>query len=530
MIGETDRTIRRTRDFRLWIVVEGALVGIPAGFVVSLLRLGMGRLEKRREAFIGNGAWTPEKFTVWTMIVLAAFLLVCLIVWIQPAAGASGIPQLKAELQGKMEEPWPTTLAGRLVGTMTAIGTGLSMGNEGPSVQLGAMCGKMISRMMQRMGTEEKLLMTCGAGAGLASAFSAPFAGTMFALEDLHSNLSKEILASTMAASITASLVTVNIFGLRPVVSLNVQSAVPVHYYWFLLPLGVLTGAAGVGFNRVTDFLQTQYGRIHNKYLRMLIPFLLLLPVAVFVPDIMGAGYHSIESIAAGGMAFRVLIVFALLKFCFALSCTTSGTPGGIFLPILVMGAAFGGGYYALVDGWIPGDQPYLANFVLCGMVGYFAASIRAPLTGVILITEMTGNFQNFLSLSVVALLAVFTAQMLKGVPIYEQLLNRLLVSQGETPKQYRRRKVLTETDVHMGSYMDGTDIAHMELPRGCLVVSVLHNGIEAVPDGSTRVYAGDKMSLICNEADLLKVNETLERLCRTYEGAGPKAPGEDKK
>ena len=78
MIGETDRTIRRTRDFRLWIVVEGALVGIPAGFVVSLLRLGMGRLEKRREAFIGNGAWTPEKFTVWTMIVLAAFFLVCL--------------------------------------------------------------------------------------------------------------------------------------------------------------------------------------------------------------------------------------------------------------------------------------------------------------------------------------------------------------------------------------------------------------------------------------------------------------------
>ena len=128
----------------------------------------------------------------------------------------------------------------------------------------------------------------------------------------------------------------------------------------------------------------------------MVIPFALLIPLAVFMPKVMGAGYGIIAGAAAGNFMIPTLAIILIVKFFYSMLCTTCEAPGGIFLPILVVGGASSALYAMILNQGID-LSPYMANFVMYGMTGYFAAIIRAPITGIVLITEMTGDFTNFL-------------------------------------------------------------------------------------------------------------------------------------
>ena len=164
----------------------------------------------------------------------------------------------------------------------------------------------------------------------------------------------------------------------------------------------------------------------------------------------------------------------------------------------------------------IPGY--YIDNFVIYGMVGYFAGIVRSPVTGVILITEMVGDFTNFLALSVVALIAYITADLLGSVPIYQQLLERMLRKDPDCgmTDQLRRNKVLLESDVYISSIMDGRRLKEMKLPRGCLVVSVLRGPEELVPGGDTELKGGDRLTVLCNQGRMDEADRILKKMCRT--------------
>lgn len=162
-------------------------------------------------------------------------------------------------------------------------------------------------------------------------------------------------------------------------------------------------------------------------------------------------------------------------------------------------------------------EELYLTNFVILGMAGYFSAIVRSPITGVILITEMSGDFKNFLPLAVVALAAYLTADLLGGQPIYDQLLHRMLAGGADygTDEETRSHKILLESDVYIGSRMDGEKIEKMLLPPGCLVVSVQREQKEIVPSGSTVLAGGDKLILLCSQGDASVVEEKLNNICR---------------
>ena len=148
-------------------------------------------------------------------------------------------------------------------------------------------------------------------------------------------------------------------------------------------------------------------------------------------------------------------------------------------------------------------------------MAGYFSAIVRAPITGIILISEMTGSLGNLLGLSLVSLTAYLTAELLKGQPVYDQLLNRMLAG-GVSKKPKRTNKVLIESEVYLGSKVAGKSLAEVNLPAGCLVVSILRDEKEFVPNGSTILEAGDKLILLCDEFFAAELEDQLNQLCKT--------------
>ena len=226
-----------------------------------------------------------------------------------PMCSGSGIPQVKGELEGKIKTNWISVIIAKFVGGVMAIGAGLSLGREGPSIQLGAMVGKGFSRLSGRFHSEERLLMTCGAGAGLAAAFGAPLAGVVFALEELHKNFSTEILLSTMAAAITGDWVASSMFGLKPVFSLDMDVSIPLSHYWMVIILGIILGILGVLYNRCIALSQTFFGSLKPAWMKAVVPFVVIVILAVVYPQALGSGQELVEYAGAGTAGVKILLL-----------------------------------------------------------------------------------------------------------------------------------------------------------------------------------------------------------------------------
>lgn len=519
MNSNAKETLRRTERFKYDLILEGVIIGALTGGIVSFFRLLLSRAEPVRSQVIRMAESGPEGMAKGLTLLFLLYAGTCLCLKFAPMISGSGIPQVKGELLGRISQEWLPTLIGKIAGGLMAIGAGLSLGREGPSVQIGAMVGKGFSRVAGRLDTEEKLLMTCGAGAGLSSAFSAPLAGTVFALEELHKNFSTNVLLSTMAASVTSDFITMNIFGLDPVFRLDVRMPFPFQMYWVLVILGVILGVFGVFYNRFTAFVQDAYDKVGPVYVKLLFPFALIIVFALRYPYVLGSGNELVGEVASGKFLLGGLVLLLIMKFLFSVLSFGTGAPGGIFLPLLVLGA-ISGGIFAMIIAEPLGleAEEYLANFVVLGMTGLFASIVRSPVTGVILITEMTGNFTNFLALCIVALMAYVTADFLGGRPIYDQLLERMLDKKSfyYISRAQRRQKMLITSDVFPGSEMDGERIEDMALPSGMLIVSVERGETEMIPNGGTRLRAGDVITILLREEDTAEADAFLDRTCRT--------------
>ena len=507
--------LMRQKNFKYRLILEGVAVGVLAGMVSSAFRWTLLKAEEIRGLFLDGVAQR------WSLAFLGVFLLVVLTLFVafllqrEPLISGSGIPQVEGELHGKINANWLQVLIAKFLGAAAAIGGGLSLGREGPSIQLGAMVGKGFSRVNNRFRTEEKLLMTCGAGAGLAAAFSAPLAGVVFSLEELHKSFSTEILLSTMASAITADWIASYIFGLRPVFDLTVTNGLPLSHYWMVVVLGILLGAFGVFYNKALAFSQNCFARIRKGWLKAAIPCVCIVLLAAFYPAALGSGHSLVGHVGSGSLGIWALAVLLAVKFVFSILSFGTGAPGGIFLPLLVLGAVTGGFFTETVSPAVGYANDYVAIFVILGMAGYFAAIVRAPITGIILISEMTGTLSNLLSLSLVSLIAYMTAELLGGIPVYDQLLARML--QGENQKRPKKsNKIFVESQIQIGSYMEGRALAEIGLPAGNLIVSVQRGGKELVPGGQTVLESGDNIVILCNEGSLTEVNRILDKKCRS--------------
>lgn len=513
--NSTGRILRMWKNIRLRLLAQGIAVGVSSGLVVVFYRLALERAEDLRRFILVAAAGNLAVMALWFAALVAAGLFTGHLIRREPLISGSGIPQVEVVLARKIDMDWVSVLTRKFIGGAVAIGAGLSLGREGPSIQLGAAAGQGLGRIFRRTRTEEKYLITSGASAGLAAAFNAPLAGVMFALEEVHRHFSPLVLLSAMSAALTADLVSARFFGLSPVFHVGEVTALPLEYYGYIIILGIIVAIFGVIFNRSILLSQDAYGRMGliPKTLRILLPFIIAGILAFLYPSALGGGHGIFDSLMEGNMTVNAILLALAIKYLFTMVCYGSGAPGGIFFPLLVLGALTGGAYGNLLADFMGVDPAFIKNFVILAMAGYFTAIVRSPITGSILITEMTGSFTHLLSLSVISLTAYVVADLMKSEPIYESLLERLLKKGGVTFTGNRKNKVMIEIPVFMDSKLDGMLIKDMGLKSNCLIVNVGRGGHDILPTGYTMLHSGDCITLLVEETSASEVKERLKSL-----------------
>lgn len=426
---KTNDVWKRARRIPVMLITEGLCVGLVGGFVVLLYRVALTFAGDWLVKILSYMKGNPFRCVVWFLILAALAWIVGKLVKWEPMISGSGIPQVEGEIAGRLSQNWKRVLPAKFAGGFLCMLGGLSLGREGPSIQLGAMAGQGISRALGRGKREEKFLMTCGASAGLSAAFHAPLAGMMFAVEEIHKTFSISILLPVMTASVTADYIASHILGLDPVFRFQITEYLPQNYYWLLILLGILVGVSGVFYNWGMLKAQELYRKIPfmKETGRLLIAFLTAGVLGIVMPWVLGSGSGLIVSLTQGEMVLGMVVLTLVMKFLFSAVSFGSGAPGGIFFPLLILGALIGA-VFAMAGVEFFGLAPvYVNNFVLLGMTGFFTAIVRAPLTGIILLFEMSGSISQMLSLSIVSVTAYIVATLMRSEPIYDSLLKRIL-------------------------------------------------------------------------------------------------------
>lgn len=436
MNKKTDNLLELLVDkkrFSLRLLLEGLAVGLGAGISISIFRYLLAGSEILRPVIYHNlrealadGQWQWLALYILSFIIIAYLLK--LIVAREPMCTGSGIPQIKGILQGDMSMRWFSVLWSKIIGGVLAIGAGMSLGREGPSVQIGACVGQGLSQTSRRTRFESRILMTAGAGAGLAAAFNAPLAGVIFGLEEMQKTISPALLLTGITASITAATVTEVVFGMSPVFSMGYLLPLPLNLFDVLVVAGIVIGLLGRLFNIALAYSLNTYSRLGLSGMKKpLVPLALAGILGFVLPEILGGGNLLVDSLVVTDYTIGFLCLLFVGKFLFTMICFGSGVPGGIFLPMLVLGAA-GGAVLAkllVLAGLLP--AMYYADIIVFGMAAYFSSVVKSPVTGSILILEMTGSFQHMLALLVVSLTAYVISDLMGGRPVYDELLDRAL-------------------------------------------------------------------------------------------------------
>ncbi len=496
---------RFSSRYQLVLVGEGLLVGIFGGAAVTLYRMSLSAAERLLRFITGLAVGHPLAVVGWFAVLAVLCFIVCRLMLWEPYTQGSGIPQTDAEVMGRINMPWHRVMAAKFVeGTLCAFG-GLSLGREGPAVQLGAVSGKAVSRGFKRGRGEERLLMTCGAAAGMSAAFGAPLTGVLFALEEIHKEFTAPLILTVMASSVASDFLVSQVLGVSPVLKLVFLRDLPHTDYLIVCALGVVCGLLGALHNKgMFDCQDKLYGRIEKylPYSRIAIPFAIAGVAAFAFPQLMCGGDAIIELMTSHYNQPLLLLVGLLVgKYLFTTVSFASGAPGGTLFPLVVMGVLIGAIFGTCVIDLTGMPQEYIANFVVMGVAGLFAGVVRAPVTAVVLAFELTGSLDALLSVTIVSIIAFLVANLLEIDPFYEHLLANLLGSTPYDPQSNGKagEKVLHSYWVGAGSQLEGKLIRDIDWPRDVRVVTIDRAGQEIVPTGSTRLMALDEILLIMN-------------------------------
>ena len=498
--GQNIITRRFSRRFQVYMIGEGALVGLVAGGVVSLYRLSLTYAERFLRIVADVIASNLVFLPLWFLILLMICAVVSRLMTWEPYTQGSGIPQIDAEVIGRIDMPWHRVVPAKFVeGTLCAF-AGLSLGREGPSVQLGGMAGKAVSKSMGRTRGEERLLTTCGAAAGMSAAFNAPLTGVLFAIEEIHKEFNAPLIVSVMAAAVSSDFLVSELLGVKPVLQFVFARDLPHSNYLLVIALGILCGLLGAVHNKGMFAMNEAFSRVSRgaPFSRLVIPFLVSGIVMLAAPDLMCGGDAIVEELLGQeGLALGTVATLLIGKYLFTTLCFGSGAPGGTLFPLCVMGALFGCLFGKVAETYLGMPSVFVSNFMVLGIAGLFASVVRAPVTAVVLAFELTGSLDALLSVSIVSILSYVTANLLKTDPFYEHLLARLLGNMGGSRLDKQGEKVLHTFTVGAGSPCEGKKIRDIDWPRSVRVVLITRAGVEIVPTGDVTLEALDELLLI---------------------------------
>ncbi|KTC98326.1 voltage-gated chloride channel protein (ClC-type) [Legionella geestiana] len=410
-------------------ILLGVLTGLAGSGFEAAIAASIHLIDALFQVLKAHGiAVLPVSAFLSMLLTVGAFLLVS---HFAPEAAGSGVQEIEGSLLHLRPLRWMRVLPVKFVGGVLAISARLVLGREGPTIQMGGALGAFISDAWRLSPLRRDGFVAAGAAAGLATAFNAPLAGILFVIEEMRNQFDYSFTHFKMVAitCVAATLTNNFLLGSGPAISMPVfaQNDFPALGLFFLF--GILAGFVALGFNHgLMGLLQRmdclgKRGRLVFAATVGLIAGLL----APLVPDAVGGGYTLIEETLGVTLSLQVLLMLFAVRFAMTLLSYGTGVPGGVFAPLLALGTLLGV-MASLVFGWLfPGIVMHPGIFAVCGMAALFSACVRAPITGIVLVVEMTWNYALIFPLLIVCLTSTTIMQLAKNGPLYTQLLRRTL-------------------------------------------------------------------------------------------------------
>ncbi len=409
------------------------VTGLMVGVLGSLFRAALEAASRWRDQAIAHLHATPVEGALVTIaaVAIAAMLARWLVARFAPIAAGSGVQHVEAVMRGESRPAGMAAVPVKFFGGLLAIGAGLPLGREGPTVQMGAVVGNAVAARMLRDPANRPSVAAAGAGAGLAVAFNTPVGGAVFVFEELTRSFVARQMLTALAAATVAMLVMRLTLGDTQLFSAGVSSEQPLAQLPFHFLLGAALGLVGAGYAWLTTAFLDAADRMRRvpSELRAAAIGLAVGAVGWFAPSLIGGGETLTQTILTAAPASSALLLILAVRIVLGPLAYAAGVPGGLFAPLLAIGAAFG----ALAAG-VAGTLPFniVPSFLVCGVVGMaamFAAVVRAPLTGIVMAIEMTGRADCALPMLTACLAAVMFSTLAGSRPIYDVLRERMLAA-----------------------------------------------------------------------------------------------------
>ena len=414
------------------IILQAVMVGLISGLLVVFFKVSISKLFEFIQNFISQFDLSHKLLIFPLITTLGGLISGVLVFKFAPETKGSGIPFVKMVMARMGNITRVRTIVVKFLAGVAGIGTGLSLGREGPSVQLGAGAGALVGKIFKMKGTDQGKLIAAGAGSAIGATFNAPIAGTIFVLEELVNKFSASLLFPVLVATVTASSVARHFLGNNPSFTIPyITHDLSFEGISVCIILGIVAGFLGVAFAKIiyknNEFFE-KMDKIPN-WLKPAIAGFGIGVIGIFIPYVLGSGNLSVDLLLQHKLALSVVVLVFAVKFFVTPFCFGSGAAGGIFLPMLMLGSFLG--YIVASIFNMFGFHVDVVVMAMIGMGAFLASVARTPITAVVMVFEMTAGYTHILSIMLSAAIADLIAEKLNHRPIYASL----IVNQVKSPE-----------------------------------------------------------------------------------------------
>lgn len=416
-----ERLARWARSDQLFFVFA-IVIGIIAGLAVVWFRLA---IDKGAAYFLGPH---PSGLRVVLAPTLVGLVIAVWVIEYAPGARGSGVNQTKAALYIYDGYISFRTVVGKFVGSALAIGSGQSLGPEDPALQVGAGLASLLGRKLRLSRARLRLIAPLGAAAGLAAAFNAPIAAVLFVIEEVIGRWNAGVIGAVVLSAAAGTVVARFYLGGAPLIIVPPFTLRDPRELIAYAILGVVGGLASLAFIKLVAWLRPQLRTLPRatQYFQPAAAGLVIGLIALRFPEVLGAGYGAVDDLMQGRFTGHYLWLFlatlAALKIVATALSFCSGAPGGMFAPTLCIGAMVGGAVGALQHLLIPHIAAPASVYALVGMGAAFAGILRAPMTSVFLVVEVSGSYDIVLPLMITNTIAYVISRRYQPMPIFDLL------------------------------------------------------------------------------------------------------------
>ena len=414
----------------------GLITGATTGLVGYVFGISINKIHNLKEYIITNTSTDNIIIKIIISIIISIFLIIMSLLItkkVSPETKGSGIPQIEGAMEHKMPILWKRSLPTKFITGVLSLSSGLVIGKAGPILYMGSAIGKMYSCILKLNNERTHIFIASGAAAGISASFNAPITGVLFVIEAMRAHFKFKFLSlqCIIISSISSNVISRIFLGQKSLIQIPKIHTIPISNLWCFIIFGILFGIMGVVFNKYFIFFIDFFKNMKTKsyWTSVTIIATAFGIISITYPYITGAGYNIIYTSIFDHIPIWIIIFIFILRFFTTLISNGLGICGGFFEPMLALGTVFGIIFDHVSHEFFPLisiSTPPMA-FALAGMSSLFCATVGAPITGIILVVELTHNYDLLLPMIISALFASVTSYLMGGQPIYETLLKRYL-------------------------------------------------------------------------------------------------------